>query len=120
MLDYNVLISNLVGTATDGAIMCHGWREDGFDKNIQGRMSMVTGKSSLRLSDERAANAVSYIDQYIGILNQFAKVLKFSHKLCKILSNCKEMHEETACKIKQVFFTQWLSCEKKSMHTLCG
>lgn len=63
----------------------------------------------LQLVSEKAANNVPYLVKYISIINQFAKHLKYSPKMCRMLDACMKMQEEQAKKIKQVFFTRWLS-----------
>ncbi|XP_076304164.1 zinc finger protein 862-like [Tachypleus tridentatus] len=63
----------------------------------------------LQLAAEKAANQVPYHVKYISVLNQFTKSLKYSPKLCRVLEESKALHGEKSNKIKQVFFTRWLS-----------
>ena len=63
----------------------------------------------LQLVSEKAANSVPYVVKYISVVNQFAKSLKFSPKFQRILEDSEELHGTKARKIKQIFFTRWLS-----------
>ena len=91
-----LLISNLVVIATDRAGVKIG-AKTGLTARFKEEWPWLLANHCmahrLLLSAEKATNAVSYITKHIGILNQFAKFLKFSTKLCRILSNCKDMLE---------------------------
>ena len=63
----------------------------------------------LQLVSEKAANSVPDIVNYIAVLNQFAKSLKFSPKFGRILEQSKLLNNVKAKKINQIFFTRWLS-----------
>ena len=73
----------------------------------------------LQLVSEKAAGRVPYITKYIGVLNTFAKALKFSPKFNRTLEASKDLHDEKANKIKQAFFTRWLALSD-SVQALSG
>ena len=63
----------------------------------------------LQLAAEKAAHEVPYLVKYIGIVNQLAKTMKFSPKFLRMLETAKDLNEEKSNKVKQIFFTRWLS-----------
>ncbi|CAM1299786.1 Uncharacterised protein at_DN1338 [Pycnogonum litorale] len=105
MNDNDLVMEDMVGLSTDGASVMTGVRT-GVAKRFKDEVpNLITSHCMahrLQLVAEKAANCD------IGILNQFAKSLKFSPKLQRILES-KQVQGEKANKIKQVFFTQWLS-----------
>ena len=110
-MHHSLIETSLVGLATDGASVMPG-----VNKSVAARFkrlvpTVVTTHSMahrLQLLTEKAANRCPAITKYIGVLNTFAKALKFSPKLCRILESSKELYGEDACKVRQVFFTRWL------------
>ena len=120
--DKNLPLEQLVGMATDGAAVMLGVRNGVTTKFKQDQPTMITTHCMahrLQLVSEKAANQVPYLVKYIAILNSFAKALKFSPKLCRALEQAKILHGEKARKIKQVFFTWWLSL-RDSVQALSG
>lgn len=115
-------VNNIVGMATDGASVMRGVHVGVVTKFKEANPSIVGSHCMahrLQLASEKAAKKVPYIIKYISILNQFAKTLKYSPKLKRILENCKSLTDEKAKKIHQVFFTRWLSFSN-SVEALCG
>ena len=112
LVHHSLIEMLLVGLATDGASVMTG-----VNKGVAARFkrlvpTVVTTHCMahrLQLLTEKAANRCPAITKYIGVLNTFAKALKFSPKLCRILESSKELYGEDACKVRQVFFTRWLS-----------
>lgn len=115
-------LTNMVGLATDGAAAMTGVHKGvatRFKREQPHLISVHCMAHRLQLVSEKAANQVPYFVKYIGILNAFAKALKCSPKLCRTLEQAKELHNEKACKVKQVFFTRWLSL-RDSVQALTG
>jgi len=51
-----------------------------------------------------------YMVKYLEVVNRLGKLCKFSPKFCRLLENSKKAHDQSdALKLKQVFFTRWLS-----------
>lgn len=122
LIDNNLLKKNMVGLATDGASVMRGCKKGVATKFQNELPHLVTSHCMahrLQLAAEKAANEVPYLIKYIGICNQLAKALKFSPKLCRMFEAAKEMNEEQARKIKQVFFTRWLSFQD-TVQALCA
>ncbi len=113
---------DLIGFASDGAAVMVGVRNGVATKLKEECPWFITNHCMahrLQLVAEKAANEVPYLTKYIGILNLFAKKLKYSPKLCRLLEAQKELTGERARKIKQIFFTRWLSFAD-SVQALCG
>ena len=105
-------VKNMIGMATDGASVMVGHRTGVTTQFKRLNPKLLTSHCMahrLQLLTEKAANQCPYLVKFIGIINTFAKALKYSPKLCRILENCKEAQDERARKVKQVFFTRWLS-----------
>ena len=66
----------------------------------------------LQLACEKAAKKVPYLQKYIGILDLFAKCLKYSPKLKRTLETVKSSTNEKGQQIVQIVFTRWLSFGK--------
>ena len=115
MSDHDLDVANMVGLATDGASVMVGVR-NGVTTRFKADNPVIVSTRCmahrLQLASEKAANGVPLIAKYIGSLNQFAKTLKYSPKLKRILIESKELHQEKANQIQQVFFTRWLSFSK--------
>lgn len=112
----------MVGMATDGAGNMVGVRKGvttRFKQEIQHLITNHCMAHRLQLASEKSANQVPVITKYIAVLNQFAKSLKFSPKLCRILEVAKDLNGVKSKKIKQVFFTRWLSFQD-SVQALAG
>lgn len=106
---------DMVGLSTDGASVMTGVHK-GVAARFKELNPMIISNHCmahrLQLISEKAANEVKYFVKFIGVLNQFAKALKYSPKLCRALESGKHLANEKAKKIKQVFFTRWLSFEE--------
>ena len=105
-------INKLCALATDGASVMTGVHKgvaSRLKKDVSHLISTHCMAHHLQLVGEKAAAKVPLIQKFIDILNQFARCLKFSPKLTRILENAKQLNGEKAAKIKQVFFTRWLS-----------
>ena len=112
LCEKNLPLSNMVGIATDGASVMTGCRigvVTQFKKECPFLVANHCLAHRLQLVTEKAATCVPDINKYIGTLNCFAKALKFSPKLTRALETSKTVNGVTANKIKQVFFTRWLS-----------
>ena len=112
MEDRALDMKEVVGLATDGASVMTGVKTGVATRLKEINPAMITihcMAHRLQLLSEKAANCVPYVVKYIAVLNEFAKALKFSPKLCRALENAKNANGESACKVKQVFFTRWLS-----------
>jgi hypothetical protein len=112
MEDRAIDVKEVVGLATDGASVMTGVKKGVATQMKEKNPAMITihcMAHRLQLLSEKAANCVTYLVKYIAVLNTFAKALKFSPKLCRALKDAKDVNGESACKVKQVFFTRWLS-----------
>ncbi|XP_076322049.1 E3 SUMO-protein ligase KIAA1586-like [Tachypleus tridentatus] len=92
---------NLVGHATNGANVMVGIKTDVATKFKEECPCIITSHClahRLQLAVEKAANQVPYLVKYISILNQFAKSLKYSPKLCRVLEESKSLHGGKATK----------------------
>ena len=74
-----------------------------FKRSIPGLITTHCMAHRLQLLTEKAANLCPQIVKHIAVLNTFAKALKYSPKLCRILECSKEMYGEDAHKVKQVW-----------------
>ncbi len=114
-------IKDMVGIATDGAGVMVGCRTGvvtRLKREIPHLISVHCMAHRLQLASEKAAHNVPYIVKYISVLNQLAKALKFSPKLCRLLETSKQLYGEDARKVHQIFFTRWLSFAD-SVQALC-
>ena len=110
--DYNLPVEQMFGLATDGASVMTG-----IHTGVATRFKQIVGHlisahcmvHRLQLLSEKAANCVQYITKYVGVLNEFAKALKFSPKFQGILTESKRVSGAKARTIHQIFFTRWLS-----------
>ncbi|XP_076317771.1 zinc finger protein 862-like [Tachypleus tridentatus] len=112
MADRRLFYVELVELATDGANVMVGIKTGVATKFKEECPWIITSHClahRLQLAAEKAANQVPYLVKYISILNQFAKSLKYYPKLCRLREESKALHGEKSNKIKQLFFTRWLS-----------
>ena len=106
---------DMVGLATDGASVMLGIHKGvaaRFKKESPQIVATHCMAHRLALASEKAANKVPYLVKYIGVVNQFAKILKYSPKLKRSIETCKSVTGEKANKVVQIFFTRWLSFSK--------
>ncbi|XP_070557479.1 zinc finger protein 862-like [Ptychodera flava] len=113
LADKDLDVGNLICISTDGASVMRGQKSGVTTRFKDVNPYLVANHClahRLALASEKAANMVPYLVKYIRDLNQMGKLLKFSPKLLRILEAAKVHHGEAkAKKIKQVFFTRWLS-----------
>lgn len=103
---------NMVGLASDGASVMTGVYKGVATRFKKENAHLITTHCMahrLQLASQKAADQVPYLVKYIAVINQFAKSLKFSPKLQRILQASKELSVEKSRKIRQIFFTRWLS-----------
>ena len=113
--EHDLDTSMMVGLATDGASVMTGVNKGVatlFKKKNSRLIAVHCMAHRLQLACEKASHKILYITKYIGVLNQFAKSLKFSPKLKRALAASMSVHGEKGRKIVQIFFTWWLSFEK--------
>ena len=106
-------ISKLIGFASDGAAVMTGAKK-GVSTLIKGKnpltLSIHCLAHRLALASEKACKQIPYMVKYLEIVNRLGKLCKFSPKFCRLLENSKKAHDQSdALKLKQVFFTRWLS-----------
>ena len=110
--DYCLETANMVGSATNGASVMlgpHSGVATHFKRLIPGLISVHCMAHHLQLAAKKTADTVPAVTKYIGIVNVLAKALKFSPKFGRCLESAKELDDIKAHKLKQVFFTRWLS-----------
>ena len=105
-------VKNLIGLATDGASVMTGCKKGVTTKFKEVNPFMVANHCTahrLALASEKAASQVLYLKTYLEIINKLGKMLKYSAKFCRIFESTKVENEEKARKVRQVFFTRWLT-----------
>ena len=110
--EHRLPVQDMIGIATDGASVMTGVHTGvvtRFKAVVPGLKAVHCMAHRLQPANEKAADSVPYITKYIAVLNVFAKSLKYSPKLLRYLETSKELTGTKANKIKQVFFTRWLS-----------
>ena len=110
-------VQNVCGMGTDGASVMVGVHRGvvtQFKKVNRCIIGVHCHAHRLQKAAEKASKTVPYLVKYIGMLNEFAKSLKYSPKMKRILENCKSMTSEKANQIYQIFFTRWLSFSKST------
>ncbi|XP_076348063.1 E3 SUMO-protein ligase KIAA1586-like [Tachypleus tridentatus] len=101
MADRGLFDVDLVGLATDGANAMVGIKTGVATKVKEECPWIITSHClahRLQSAAEKAANQVLYLVKYISVLNQFAKSLKYSPKLCQVLEENKALHGEKSKK----------------------
>ena len=109
---YDLDVQNLMGLATDGASVMTGSKRGVTTKFKELNPYLIANHCTahrLALASEKAASQVQYLSKYLEITNKLGKMVKYSPKFCRILEECKLENKEKAKKLKQVFFTRWLS-----------
>lgn len=106
-------ISKLIGFASDGAAVMTGAKK-GVSTLIKGKnpltLSIHCLAHRLPLASEKACKQIPYMVKYLEVVNRLGKLCKFSPKFCRLLANSKKAHDQSdALKLKQFFFTRWLS-----------
>ncbi len=115
-------LDRMFGLASDGASVMTGVHKGvatQFKNLVKHLVTTHCMAHRLQLASEKAAHSVPYIVKYIAVLNQFAKALKFSPKFTRCLEESKLLNDVRARKIKQIFFTHWLSFSD-SVQALAG
>jgi hypothetical protein len=106
-------VTKMIALASDGASVMTGEKNgvSTLAKNINPYLiSTHCLAHRLALASEKAAKQVPYLVKYLEIVNRLGKLCKFSGKFCNILNESKRLHnEDSGGKLKQVFFTRWLS-----------
>ncbi|XP_029981526.1 transmembrane protein C17orf113-like [Sphaeramia orbicularis] len=103
---------SMVGLATDGASVMAGVKNGvstQFKSEVPFLLSIHCMAHRLQLAAEKAANQVPLIGKYIATLSCFARAIKFSAKLTRTLEMVQKLETGQTKKIKEAFFTRWLS-----------
>ena len=115
-------VKNLMGLATDGASVMTGSKRGVTTKFKELNPYLIANHCTahrLALASEKAASQVQYLSKYLEITNKLGKMVKYSPKFCRILDESKLENREKARKLKQVFFTRWLSFSECVQALVC-
>ena len=106
-------MDKMIGFASDGASVMTGVKKGvtTLAKNENPFMLTVHCLAHrLALASEKAAKKIPYMVKHLEVINRLGKLCKYSPKFCRPLEQSKILHKQSdVLKLKQVFFTRWLS-----------
>lgn len=109
----NIDVSKIIGIASDGASVMQGVKK-GVTTKLKSYCPFLVRTHCmahrLALASEKACKQVPYMIKFLEVVNRLGKLCKFSPKFCRELESSKTLLGNTgAGKLKQIFFTRWLS-----------